>query len=125
MSLFAPRNRLIEFVLLEDDYRADMMREIEDRFWIAPSLSPGRNFLEPLQNGGVRVMGIHKPWSPTRSYGLVVGLDDKLEPVMSFHSRANGARHGVTSAIAGGDEIIAAAKGGDVVVRLRASAGGA
>jgi hypothetical protein len=125
MSLFAPRNRLIEFVLLEDDYRAVMMREIEDRFWIAPSLSPSRNFLEPLQNGGVRVMGIHKPWSPTRSYGLVVGVDDKLQPVMSFHSRANGARHGVTSAIAVGDEIIAAAKGGDVVLRLAASGGGA
>jgi hypothetical protein len=124
MSLFAPRNRLIEFILLEDDYRADMLREIEDRFWIAPSLSPSRSFLEPLQNGGVRVMGIHKPWSPTRSYGLVVGLDDKLQPVLSFHSRANGVRHGVTSAVAVGDEIIAAAKGGDVVVRLMASAGG-
>jgi hypothetical protein len=125
MSLFAPRNRLIEFVLSEDDYRADMMREIDDRFWIAPSLSPGRSFLEPLQNGGVRVMGIHKPWSPTRSFGLVVGLDDKLQPVMSFHSRANGARHGITSAIAVGGEIIAAAKGGDVVLRLVASGGAA
>jgi hypothetical protein len=125
MSLFAPRNRLIEFVLSEDDYRAAMMREIEDRFWIAPSLSPSASFLEPLQNGGVRVMGIHKPWSPTRSYGLVVGLDDKLQPVFSFHSRANGARHGVTSAIAVGDEIIAAAKGGDVVLRLQAPAGDA
>lgn len=123
MSLFAPRNRLIEFVLLEDDYRTDMMREIEDRFWIAPSLSPSRSFLEPLQNGGVRVMGIHKPWSPTRSYGLVVELDANLQPVTSFHSRANGARHGVTSAIAVGDEIIVAAKGGDVVLRLKASAG--
>jgi hypothetical protein len=125
MSLFAPRNRLIEFVLLEDDYRADMMREIEDRFWIAPSLSPSRSFLEPLQNGGVRVMGIHKPWSPTRSYGLVVGLDDMLQPVLSFHSRANGARHGVTSAIASGDTIVAAAKGGDVILKLKLSAGGA
>jgi hypothetical protein len=124
MSLFAPRNRLIEFVLLEDEYRTDMMREIEDRFWIAPSLSPSRSFLEPLQNGGVRVMGIHKPWSPTRSYGLVVGLDDNLQPVMSFHSRANGARHGVTSAIALGNTIIAAAKGGDVVLNLAASAEG-
>jgi hypothetical protein len=125
MSLFAPRNRLIEFVLLEDEYRADMMREIEDQFWIAPSLSPSRSFLEPLQNGGVRVMGIHKPWSPTRSYGLVVLLDDRLQPVMSFHSRANGARHGMTSAIAVRDEIIAAAKGGNVVLRLKAPIGGA
>ena len=123
MSLFAPRNRLIEFVLSEDDYRADMMREIEDRFWIAPSLSPSRSFLEPLQNGGVRVMGIHKPWSPARSYGLVVCLDEDLQPVMSFHSRANGARHGVTSAIVFGDDIIAAAKGGDAILRVALSAG--
>jgi hypothetical protein len=125
MSLFAPRNRLIEFVLLEDDYRADMMREIEDRHWIAPSLSPSRSFLEPLQNGGVRVMGIHKPWSPTRSYGLVVELDEDLQPTMSFHSRANGLRHGVTSAIAVEDSIIVAAKGGDVILKLATSAGDA
>lgn len=125
MSLFAPRNRLIEFVLREDDYRADMMREIESRHWIAPSLSPSRSFLEPLQNGGVRTMGIHKPWSPTRSYGLVVSLDESLQPVTSFHSRANGLRHGVTSAIAHEGAILAAAKGGDAILRLKPSAGDA
>ena len=42
-------------------------------------------------------MGIHKPWSPSRSYGLVVKLDAQLRPVASFHSRANGRRHGVTA----------------------------
>lgn len=125
LSLFAPRNRLIEFVLIEDDYRAAMMSEMESQFWIAPSLSPSRSFLEPLQNGGVRVMGIHKPWSPTRSYGLVVALDEDLQPVMSFHSRANGRHHGVTSAMTQGSNIIAAAKGGDVIVKLAASTGDA
>ena len=125
MSLFAPRNRLIEFVLLEDDYRADMMREVEDRFWIAPSLSASRSFLEPLQNGGVRVMGIHKPWSPTRSYGLVVCLDEELQPVTSFHSRANGVRHGVTSAIVHHGAILAAAKGGDAILRVALPEGAA
>ncbi len=125
MSLFAPRNRLIEFVLMEDAYRVDMMREIESQFWIAPSLSPSLSFLEPLQNGGVRVMGIHKPWSPTRSYGLVVCLDENLQPVASFHSRANGARHGVTSALVHQGAIIAAAKGGNAVLRVALSAGGA
>jgi hypothetical protein len=118
MSLFAPRNRLIEFVLLEDAYRADMLREIDPRYWIAPSLSPSRNFLEPLQNGGVRTMGIHKPWSPSRSYGLVVGLDGQFQPAMSFHSRANGTRHGVTSVIAHGGALLAAAKGGDAILRI-------
>lgn len=118
MSLFAPRNRLIEFVLLEDEYRADMMREMESDFWIAPSLSPSRSFLEPLQNGSVRTMGIHKPWSPTRSYGLVVGLDKTLQPTMSFHSRANGTRHGITSVLFHQGAVVAAAKGGNAILRI-------
>jgi hypothetical protein len=119
LSVFAPRNRLIEFVLQEDDYRADMMAEIDRPYWIAPSLSASRSFLEPLQNGGVKTMGIHKPWSPTRSYGLVVELDHNLRPVASHHSRANGTRHGITSAVAGTDTIIAASKGGGAILRMQ------
>ena len=118
LSLFAPRNRLIEFVLLEDDYRTDMMREIDPRHWIAPSMSASRSFLEPLQNGGVRTMGIHKPWSPSRSCGLVVELDADLRPVASYHSRANGTRHGVTSAIMHDGSILAASRGGDAILSL-------
>ena len=118
LSLFAPRNRLIEFVLLEDDYRAAMMNEIDSRYWIAPSVSASRSFLEPLQSGGVKTMGIHKPWSPSRSYGLVVELNAELQPVASYHSRANGTRHGITSALDHGGRIIAAAKGGGVILGL-------
>lgn len=118
LSLFAPRNRLIEFVLLEDDYRAGMMREIDSRYWIAPSLSASRSFLEPLQNGGVKTMGIHKPWSPSRSYGLIVELDEGCRPVASYHSRANGTRHGITSAIAAKGRILAASKGGDAILGI-------
>ena len=118
LSLFAPRNRLIEFVLTEDDYRKAMIGEIDSRYWIAPSLAPARSFLEPLQNGGVRSMGIHKPWSPSRSCGLVVELDFQLQPAASYHSRANGRRHGVTSAIAHDDAIIVASKGGDAILSV-------
>jgi hypothetical protein len=118
MSLFAPRNRLIEFVLLEDEYRAAMMAEIDPRYWIAPSLSASHSFLEPLQNGSVVSMGIHKPWSPTRSYGLVVTLDNNLQPLASYHSRANGRRHGITSAIFHDGAIIATSKGGNVILRI-------
>jgi len=121
LSLFAPRNRLIEFVLLEDDYRNDMMREIDPPHWIAPSLSASRSFLEPLQCGGVRTMGIHKPWSPSRSWGLVVELDASLQPVASYHSRANGTRHGVTSAIMHDGAILAASKGGDAILAAEPS----
>lgn len=123
LALFAPRNRLIEFVLLEEDYRHDMMREVERDHWIAPALSSGASFLEPLQCGGVRTMGIRKPWAPSRSYGLVVRLDDQLQPVESFHSRANGARHGVTSVIEIEGHALAAAKGGNAILALGPSVG--
>jgi hypothetical protein len=123
LALFAPLNRLVEFVLQEPQYRADMMREIDSRYWIAPTLSPPDSFLEPLQNGGVRSMGVHKPWSPTRSYGLVARLDSALQPVASYHSRANGRFHGVTSAIAFDGAILAASKGGNHIVRVKAGEG--
>ena len=53
LALFAPRNRLIEFILLEHEYRSAMMREIDRPYWIAPALSSGDTFLEPLQAGPV------------------------------------------------------------------------
>jgi hypothetical protein len=118
LCLFAPRNRLIEFVLQEDAYRADMMRAIERDYWIAPALSSGAAFLEPLQCGGVKTMGIHKPWSPTRSYGLVVRLDPNLRPVASFHSRANGRRHGITSAVERNRRVFVTSKGGNAILSL-------
>lgn len=125
LALFAPLNRLVEFVLQEPQYRADMMREIDSRYWIAPTLSPPENFLEPLQNGGVRSMGVHKPWSPTRSYGLVAMLDQNVRPLSSFHSRANGRFHGVTSAITVDGAILAASKGGNHVLRVLIGGGDA
>jgi hypothetical protein len=118
LCLFAPRNRLIEFVLEEDAYRADMMREVERAHWIAPALSSGAGFLEPLQCGGVKTMGIHKPWSPTRSYGLLVRLDRNLRPVASFHSRANGRRHGITSAVERDGRVLVTSKGGNAILQL-------
>ncbi len=118
LCIFAPRNRLIEFVLLEQQYRDAMMREIDSAYWIAPSLSASRSFLEPLQNGAVKTMGIHKPWSPTRSYGLVVKLDGALRPIDSYHSRANGTRHGITSAIEVDGRILASCKGGNAILGL-------
>lgn len=121
LSMFAPRNRLIELVLQEKHYRYDMMLQIPREYWIAPSLASGRSFLEPLQCGGIKRMGVHKPWSPSRSYGLVVRLDADMQPVESFHSRANGVRHGVCSAAEYDGRIYAAAKGGDCVLTLEAA----
>jgi hypothetical protein len=97
LACFAPRSQLQEFVLREERYRRNMIAEVDPDFWIAPALSSGRSFKEPLQAGGVIRLGVHKPWAPTRSYGLVVRLDSQVQPVWSLHSRANGTRHGMTS----------------------------
>lgn len=116
LAVFAPRTRLIEFVLQETHYRFDMMVEVPREFWIAPALSSGKSFLEPLQCGAIRMMGVHKAWSPSRSFGLVVRLDAGLAPVASLHSRANGHRHGVTSVLDAGGRLFIASKGGDAVL---------
>lgn len=116
LAIFAPRNRLIEFVLQEKHYRHDMMASVPREFWIAPSLSSGNSFLEPLQCGAIRSMGVHKAWSPSRSGGLVVRLDANFVPQSSLHSRANGCRHGTTSAIEAGGRLLVASKGGNCVL---------
>jgi len=118
LCLFAPRNRLVEFVLQEEAYRRDMIASVPRPYWIAPSLSSGTSFLEPLQCGGIKTMGIHKPWSPSRSYGLVARLDAGFRPIASYHSRANGARHGVTSVAEYGGYLWIGSKGGNALLSL-------
>lgn len=118
LSVFAPRSQLVEFVLREDDYRRSMMAEIEPRFWIAPSLSPTQSFLEPMQLGGLKQLGILKPWAPTRSFGLIICLDSALEPRLSFHSRADGTRHGITSSLEVESRLLTTSKGGNAIVSI-------
>jgi hypothetical protein len=118
LSIFAPRGQLIEFVLRESEYRRRMMETIAPEFWMVPALSSGRSFLEPLQLGAIRTMGALKAWAPTRSYGLLVHLDDRFRPTGSAHSRANGSRHGITSCLQWGDRVLAASKGGNLVLSL-------
>lgn len=118
LAVFAPRGQLIEFVLQEDDYRKQMMQNIKPEFWMAPALTSGRKFLEPLQLGAIRTMGTIKPWAPTRSYGLLVHLDSRYQPTSSAHSRSDGTRHGITSCLHWEDRVLAASKGGDIVVSI-------
>jgi hypothetical protein len=116
LALFAVRSQLQEFVLRESRFRKQMIAEIDPEFWIAPALASGRSFKEPLQAGGVIRLGIHKPWAPTRSYGLVVRLDADFQPVWSAHSRAGATRHGITSLVESGGRLVATSKGkGEVV----------
>jgi hypothetical protein len=116
LTVFAVRSQLQEFVLRESRFRRQMMKEVDPDYWIAPALSSGHSFKEPLQAGGVIRLGIHKPWAPTRSYGLVIRLDDNLSPMWSAHSRANGKRHGITSAVESNGELLVTSKGkGEVI----------
>jgi len=118
LSVFAPRNRLIEFVLQEKAFRHDMLASIERECWIAPALSSRSDFLAPLQCGSVRTMGVHKPWAPSRSYGLAVRLDSQCLPEESFHSRSDGNRHGLTSILDTGSSVLATVKGADLIIDL-------
>jgi hypothetical protein len=115
LALFAPRSQLVEFVLSEDGYRRRMIETVDPEFWVAPCLRTTRSPFEPTQQGGVKQLGVLKPWSPSRSYGLVARLDAALRPVASFHSRANGRRHGVTSCLTHDGRLYSAAKGDGVV----------
>lgn len=118
LSVFACRTQLVEFVLGEDAYRREMMRSIEPRYWVAPAFSSGEDFLEPLQGGGVKQMGILKPWAPPRSYGLVVRIGDDFIPRYSLHSRVGGRHHGVNAVAQRGDELFVLSKGSGRILRL-------
>lgn len=118
LSLFAPRRQMIEFVLREPAFRKEMLRDVPEEFWMAPALSSGHSFEEPLQGGAVRHLGAVKPWAPTRSYGMLVELNESFLPMRSAHSRADGNRHGLTSALTLDDKVLIASKGGGKVLAL-------
>lgn len=118
VTMFAARRRLIEFVLREDSYRKAMMAQVDPRYWVAPMMSSGNSFREPLQGGNVKVMGISKPWAPPRSYGLVVRLGADGLPAYSLHSRADGHHHGIVSAVEVKGHLYVLSKGADLLLRI-------
>lgn len=121
LCVFAPRSPLIELVLREPAYRRAMLERIDPEFWVAPKLSSGENFREPMQGGALKQMGILKPWAPSLSYGLVVALDHNFVPLESLHSRAGGRRHGVTGAQEIGGLLWMAGQGSGEILRTEAS----
>jgi sugar lactone lactonase YvrE len=118
LTMFACRTQLVQFVLRETDYRREMMRTIAPEYWVAPAFSSGADFLEPLQGGGVKQMGILKPWAPSRSYGLVVRYGADLRPLYSLHSRAGGHHHGIVAAAQRGGDLFVLSKGAGRILRL-------
>lgn len=111
LAIFAMRTQLIELVLRETPFRQEMMRVVDPELWVRPSLRATGSYLEPLQGGGIKKLGIRKPWAPPRSYELVVRLDAEAEPVFSMHSRVEGHCHGVTAARKSGSRLIVVSKG--------------
>lgn len=118
LAMFAPRNPLVEFVLKEDEYRRRMVETIEPDYWIAPTLLAGRSFREPIQGGTRKKLNMLKPWSPTFSAGLVVRCDDRMAMLRSYHSRADGDVHGVTSLCESGGSLLVAAQGSGKIVAI-------
>lgn len=124
LAMFAARTHLTEFVLREDDFRAEMMRTMEPHLWVGPALATTGDCYEPMQWGGLKALGIEKPWAPPRSYGLLARFDDDGEPVESLHSRVGGRHHGITSVREAAQGLIVIAKGaGRILIdRTRARA---
>jgi hypothetical protein len=122
LTFFSVRNQLVEFILREKEYRLRMIEQVPEPFWMAPALASLGKFEEPLQGSGLKQMGILKPWAATRSYGLVVRCDAAMQPTFSYHSRADGTIHGVTSVCEDRADLLVAAKGPGVLVRLSGAA---
>lgn len=118
LTVFTCRTLLVEFVLREPAYRRRMMKEIDPRYWVAPALSSGNTFLEPLQGAHLKMRGIHKPWAPPRSYGLVVRLDAEGLIRYSLHSRVDGKNHGVVAAVECQGALFVLAKGRRRILRV-------
>lgn len=118
MSVFAPRNQLVEFVLRDGDFCAEMIASIDPKYWIAPSYYPANSYRVPLQGGALKQLGELKAWAPSWSYGFVVKLNSDLQPVNSFHSRANGRRHGIVSCLRANNRLYVASQGNAEVFEL-------
>jgi len=122
LTAFIGRTQLVEFVLRENGYRRRMMAEIDPEFWIAPRLSSGHSFREPMQGAHLKTMGIIKPWAPPRSYGLVIRLNADCSPRYALHSRVDGNNHGVVAVAELGDALYVLAKGAGRLLRLSSTA---
>ncbi len=119
LAFFAMRTQLVDFVLKETEYREAMIAQVDPRWWVCPTLVSHDYFLEPAQSGSIRQLGIRKAWSPPRSYGLVVRLNDQLDAAESLHSRVGGHVHGVTGIAEHGGKLCVASKGHGRVLEVQ------
>jgi hypothetical protein len=120
MTCLSRRDPLIEFLKGESAFVAEMKAKIDPRHWIGPRATPEFSHDFPIELGAARLFGEVKPWAPSFSYGLVIALDDKLMPVASAHSRANGFRHAISDALVWNGDLIAVSKASGELLNLGA-----
>jgi hypothetical protein len=118
------RNRATELLLSEPEMRDDMVANVGEAQWLLPSLRRENIYLDPLQMGQLRVLGVLKPWAPPRSYGLVFLFGGDGRVIESHHSRADGTRHGITGVDEAGGRVVVAGKGCRALLELRRDNGG-
>lgn len=118
LTCLSRRDPLIEFLKTERAFVAEMKRTIEPRHWIAPRSNPEFSHDFPIELGATRLFGEVKPWAPSFSYGLLINLDEKLMPVGSAQSRANGRRHAISDVATWNDDRIAVSKASGELLNL-------
>lgn len=122
LACLSRRDPLIEFLKTERAFVARMKAEIEPRHWIAPRLDPEFSHDFPIELGATRLFGEVKPWAPSFSYGLLVELDDKLMPVGSAQSRADGRRHAISDVAVWNGETLAVSRASGEILNLGSKA---
>lgn len=120
LSVFACRTQLVELILREKSFREEMLRTIPPQLWIAPQVKPPSSFLEPLQGGAIKQMGVLKPWAPPRSYGLVLKLSATGRVTRSLHSRVAGRHHGIVAIAEADGALWALSQGANALLKLDA-----
>ncbi|MEC9344120.1 MAG: hypothetical protein VYD64_09780 [Pseudomonadota bacterium] len=118
LACLARRDPLIEFLKTERAFVAEMKASMAPRHWISPRAKPEFSHDFPIEAGATRLFGEVKPWAPSFSYGLVIELDEKLMPVASAHSRANGQRHEITDALEWNGELVAVSRASGEIIKL-------
>lgn len=118
MACLSRRDPLIEFLKTEPSFVSAMKANLDPRYWIAPRATPEISHDFPIELGAARLFGDVKPWAPSFSYGLVIELDEKLMPVASAHSRADGNRHAIRDVCSWNGDLIAISGASSEILNL-------
>ncbi len=120
VSFLSMRTQLMEFLLGEDAFRSDMMRQVPRDFWVAPAFRSRAHVYEPIQGGQLLQHGKAKAWAPSRSYGLLAELRPNFEVSRTFHARHGEEAHGIVAALEADGRRLALSAGAEALLDLGA-----